>query len=122
MQKKFNITGLCFPQEHYMADVSKKLAQTFNMVEGGEYFIINRPRQYGKTTTLYSISAMLQKTGEYIVFNTSFEGIGDAVFSDEKRFTQGFVELLANYASVYAPELEEWLLAELAKIHEFKAM
>lgn len=122
MKKKFNITGLCFPQEHYMADVSKKLAQTFSMVESGEYFIINRPRQYGKTTTLYCISDMLQKTGEYIVFNTSFEGIGDDIFRDEKVFTQSFVELLADYASVYAPELEEWLTKESPKIHDFKAL
>ena len=28
MTKRFNITGLCYPNEHYMADVSKKLAQT----------------------------------------------------------------------------------------------
>ena len=122
MKKKFNITGLCFPQEHYMADVSKKLARTFNMVESGEYFIINRPRQYGKTTTLYAIADMLQKTGEYIILNTSFEGIGDDIFRDEKVFAQSFVELLADYASVYAPELEEWLIKESPKIQEFKAL
>ncbi|MEO0041369.1 MAG: hypothetical protein RL329_817, partial [Bacteroidota bacterium] len=36
-----------------MADVSAKMAETLQLVEDGEYFIINRPRQYGKTTTLY---------------------------------------------------------------------
>ena len=46
MQKKFNITGLCFSNQHYMADVSKKLQKTLEMVEDGDYFIINRPRQY----------------------------------------------------------------------------
>ncbi|WP_421797087.1 AAA family ATPase [Haliscomenobacter sp.] len=122
MKKKFNITGLCFPQEHYMADVSKKLARTFNMVDSGEYFIINRPRQYGKTTTLYAIAEMLQKTGEYIVLNTSFEGIGDDIFRDEKVFAQSFVELLADYASVYAPKLEGWLIKESPKIQGFKAL
>jgi hypothetical protein len=49
MQKEFNITGNCRPAKHYMADVSGKLAQTFKLVEKGAYFIINRPRQYGKT-------------------------------------------------------------------------
>jgi hypothetical protein len=48
--KKFNITGRCFPKEHYMADVSKKLAIALKMIENEDYFIINRPRQYGKTT------------------------------------------------------------------------
>ena len=51
MKKKFTITGKCIPSQDYMADVSKQLAQTLDMVEIGEYFIINRPRQYGKTTT-----------------------------------------------------------------------
>ena len=109
MKKKFNITGLCFPQEHYMADVSKKLARTFNMVDSGEYFIINRPRQYGKTTTLYAIADMLQKTGEYIILNISFEGIGDDIFRDEKVFSAGFVRILERYAKAYAPTLVNWL-------------
>ena len=75
MKKRFNITGLCFPNQHYMADVSRKLEQTFEMVEYGEYFTINRPRQYGKTTTLYTLSDMLTATQAYIVFNMSFEGM-----------------------------------------------
>ena len=96
MPKKFNITGLCFADVHYMADVSAKLAQTQKMVEEGDYFIINRPRQYGKTTTLYSLAEILEKTGQYLVFNISFEGIGDAIFQDEKLFSKGFLELLSK--------------------------
>ena len=75
MKKKFNITGLCFPTEHYMADVTKKLARTLDMVDEGVYFTINRPRQYGKTTTLYTLVDLLTATKEYIVFNMSFEGL-----------------------------------------------
>jgi len=55
MQKEFNITGWCNPDQHYMADISQKLAQTVAMIERGRYFIINRPRQYGKTTLLEMI-------------------------------------------------------------------
>ena len=109
MKKRFNVTGLCFPNQHFMADVSKKLNRTLDMVEFGEYFIINRPRQYGKTTTLYTLSDVLTKTGDYIVFNMSFEGIGDAIFEDEKVFAGGFVRLLSKYATVYAPSIVEWL-------------
>lgn len=58
MGKEFNITGICRLAKHYMADVSDKLAIAFKMIEKGDYFIINRPRQYGKTTTLYSLSSM----------------------------------------------------------------
>lgn len=122
MEKIFNVTGNCRPAKHYMADVSGKLAQMFKMVDRGDYFIINRPRQYGKTTSLYTLSDILRKTGEYIVFNTSFEGIGDAVFEDEKVFSQGFVELLAKYASAYMPETEDWLLETAPKIQSIKML
>jgi AAA-like domain len=112
MAKKFNITGKCHPTKHYMADVSQKIAKIRAMVEEGDYFIINRPRQYGKTTMLYTLSDMLQKTGDYIVLNTSFEGIGDIVFQDEKVFSSGLIRLWAKYAKVYAPEWTNWLIEQ----------
>ena len=90
MSKEFNITGKCYRDRHYMADVSKKLEQTLKMVERGDYFIINRPRQYGKTTTLYTMAERLTQSGNYLVFNMSFEGIGDDIFKHEAVFSAGF--------------------------------
>ena len=105
MEKIFNITGNCRVAKHYMADVSKKLAQTFKMVERGDYFIINRPRQYGKTTTLFTLSDILRKTDDYLVLATSFEGIGDTVFETEKNFSTLLVRHFKKYSKIYAPEL-----------------
>ena len=84
MAKKFNIAGRCIPAWHYMADTSRKQKAVLKMVEEGDYFIINRPRQYGKTTTLHNIADALIASGEYIVFNTSFEGVG-TIFSKRNR-------------------------------------
>ena len=109
MAKRFNTTGTCFPAKHYMADISSKFDVAINLVENGDYFAINRPRQYGKTTMLYLLSDVLRKSDAYIVFNTSFEGIGDAIFSDEKTFSSGFVSVLRRYATVYAPNLVNWM-------------
>jgi predicted AAA+ superfamily ATPase len=75
MAKKFNTTGTCFPKEHYMADISAKFKLAINLVEKGKYFAINRPRQFGKTTLLYRLADALQQSGDYLVFNISFEGI-----------------------------------------------
>ena len=122
MAKRFNTTGTCFPAKHYMADISAKFDVAIKLVENGDYFAINRPRQYGKTTMLYLLSHVLRKSDEYIVFNTSFEGIGDAIFSDEKTFSSGFVDVLANYASVYAPNLQQWLLDEAPNTNDFKVL
>jgi predicted AAA+ superfamily ATPase len=66
MKKKFNITGTCFPHLHFMADISSKLQQTMHMVEEGDYFVINRPRQYGKTTILDSLHKQLLINPEYV--------------------------------------------------------
>ncbi|MEY4927783.1 MAG: hypothetical protein RI894_2219, partial [Bacteroidota bacterium] len=100
-----------------MADVSKKLEQAFRMVEDGDYFIINRPRQYGKTTMLYTLAQKLRDTGDYVVLNASFEGIGDAIFDNEAVFSTGFIKILAKYASVHFPETNSWLLETAPKIH-----
>jgi hypothetical protein len=112
MSKDFNITGLCLPHEHYMADVSAKLKQVVGLIEKGRYFTINRPRQYGKTTTLYTLADILRKTGEFMVFNNSFEGVGDNFFTDESIFAPRFTMLLSKYARLRDVELGDWLMAE----------
>jgi Predicted AAA-ATPase len=114
MAKKFNITGLCLPDKHYMANVSNKLEKVCEMIDNGDYFIINRPRQYGKTTTFYTLETQLEKTGDYLVFNISFEGIGDIIFQDEKMFCAGFVKLLSDDAP---PRLKKWFLEQAAQIN-----
>ncbi len=117
MAKKFNITGLCFADEHYMADVSKKLAATQKMIEDGEYFIINRPRQYGKTTTLYRLTEILKKTEKYLVFNISFEGIGDLVFQEEETFAPTFLRLLQKRLKGNETAINTWLLQTIPTVH-----
>jgi len=47
--KRFNVTGPCLPEQHYMCDISSKVSQIMAMIERSEYFTINRARQYGKT-------------------------------------------------------------------------
>ncbi|MFT8344000.1 MAG: AAA family ATPase, partial [Clostridium beijerinckii] len=60
MGKKFNITGTCIPDKHYMVDTSNKIEKILKLIDNEEYFIINRPRQYGKTTSLYLLEIKLK--------------------------------------------------------------
>ncbi|MEY4938006.1 MAG: hypothetical protein RIS64_4365, partial [Bacteroidota bacterium] len=122
MAKKFNVTGNCFSDRHYMADVSHKMGETLQLIEFGEYFIINRPRQYGKTTTLFSVATALRKKNDYLIFNLSFEGVGNDFFADEKTFAQGFVEILADYAGYQMPELEPWLSEQAIQTAHLKKL
>ena len=97
MEKEFNITGACFPNQHYMADTSAKFKAITRLVEQGKYFTINRPRQYGKTTMLFRLANALKQTGEYVVFRISFEGVGDTVFESESTLAPMFFRRLAKY-------------------------
>lgn len=58
MVKKFCITGTCVPEKNYMVDISDRIDRiTKDYIEQGQYFTINRARQYGKTTTFFSRTA-----------------------------------------------------------------
>jgi hypothetical protein len=113
MAKKFNITGTCYPDRHYMADTSEKLRQIFKLVEEGEYFTINRPRQYGKTTLLAGIANLLNASETYLAFNLSFEGLGTQDFKSDKDFCQIFLSLMEGQAELKnLPEISAFLKTE----------
>lgn len=86
-RKKFNTTGPCVPQYHYMADVRNKIDHIIKeYVEQEEYFTINRARQYGKTTTLYLLQENLKD--RCVVLSISFEG-KEEYFTSLRNFAEG---------------------------------
>ena len=70
--KKFNTTAVCIPSKHYMVDLSDLVEAIRKMVDEGEYFTINRARQYGKTTTIAALKRVLEK--QYIVLSLDSQG------------------------------------------------
>lgn len=94
MKRRFNSTGVCVSRKHYMVDISNKLNEIKALIDNEFYFTINRPRQYGKTTTLNELVNFLEE--QYLVVSISFEGIGDKIFEDEKEFSKVFLELLSE--------------------------
>ena len=92
MRKRFNVTGSCNPERHYMVDSAKRFAAVEALIDQGEYFTINRARQYGKTTTMRMIWRKL--SDKYLIVDTSLEGVGDKSFEDEQTFAQLIVELI----------------------------
>lgn len=58
------------------------------MIDMGDYFVINRGRQYGKTTTLNALETFL--TPEYLVINLDFQLLSNTDFSTEERFVSAF--------------------------------
>ena len=92
MKKRFNITGTCIPERHYMVNIENKLKAIMAMIEDGNYFTINRPRQYGKTTTMFMLEKILYRKKSFAVIRISFEGYGDMVFREESKFINSFIK------------------------------
>lgn len=94
MEKYFNSTGVCIPRKHYMVNIDNKLKAIEKLINRDSYFTINKPRQFGKTTTL----ALLKKrlSPKYIVINCSFEGIGESPFLYEEKFSKLFISFMAD--------------------------
>ena len=93
MEKYFNTEGICNPRYHYMVPLDDRLSKIRQRyVERGSYFVINRGRQYGKTTTLRALAEYLRS--DYIVLSIDFQEIGTAEFQDEAAFCKAFAEVL----------------------------
>lgn len=93
MKRRFNTTGSCNPQRHYMVrldDRLKKIREYY--VDDGSYFVINKGRQYGKTTTLKALENYL--SNEYMVASLDFQQLGTEDFADESTFVRAFTEVL----------------------------
>jgi len=63
-----------------------------NYIEYGSYFVINRGRQYGKTTTLRALEEYLKE--DYIVISLDFQQIGTDDFVNEVTFVKAFAGVL----------------------------
>lgn len=92
--KRFNVAGLCVPHMHYMVDISEKLRRIKVMLDNGDYFTINRARQYGKTTTLAALRELIKD--EYLVISISFEGMTEEGCESTKAFCNTFMHIVRN--------------------------
>ena len=71
MAKIFNVTADCKPTQHYMVNLNERLMEIKKLIDAGQYFTINRARQYGKTTTLRALNRYLQT--DYVVVLMDFQ-------------------------------------------------
>lgn len=93
----FNTEGLCRPNEHYMVQLNERLRRIKKLyVDRRKYFVINRGRQYGKTTTLRALEEYLKD--EYLVVSMDFQRISTEEFADAQTFAAAFAkEFLAAF-------------------------
>lgn len=103
MRRYFNVNGLCYPDKHYMVDLSSRLKEIQVLIERGDYFVINRARQYGKTTLLRALANYL--AGHYGILFLNFQGLSSADFADEFSFVAAFSDEIVRAANASDPTL-----------------
>ena len=114
-QKTFNTTGVCIEHMHYMVNIEDKLDKIIDLINKNNYFVINRPRQFGKTTTLSKLQERLNE--KYTIIRISFEGIGDKAFSDEELFCKIIIKLFSKALKKTNKELSLNLRNKEVNIH-----
>ncbi len=119
MRRYFNTEGLCDPNLHYMVrldDRLKKIKALF--IDRGKYFVINRGRQYGKTTTIRALEEYLKE--DYLVISMDFQEIGTDEFRNEMAFSRAFAEILLRvFEKMYTGNARE-AQAPLSGLRESK--
>ena len=73
--KRFNTTGPCFPDEHYMMPALDRLPGVRDLVSRGDYFVVHAPRQTGKTTALQALVSEINAKGEMLALYCTLESL-----------------------------------------------
>ncbi|MDO5426103.1 MAG: AAA-like domain-containing protein [Eubacteriales bacterium] len=116
MGKCFNVTGPCIPAKHYMVDMTERIAQIRKMVDEGDYFTINRARQYGKTTMMALLEKELNE--DYLVIWLDFQAFGSASFQNENVFSFAFLQKFLRELKRYRAAEKQRLAKCIEKMQE----
>lgn len=80
-----------------MVNLDSRLAQIKKMVDAGQYFAINKGRQYGKTTMLDALQEYLKQ--QYSVIFLDFQSqMSTAMFENEAIFANAFADAFIEAA------------------------
>lgn len=91
MKRYFNTEGICKPNIHYMVRIDERLEKIKRLyVDKGKYFVINKGRQYGKTTTLMALEQYLKN--DYVVVFLDFQKMSDDSFGNGRNFARSFAK------------------------------
>lgn len=114
MKKEFNAEGVCYPEDHYMMDVSTKFKDILALIKRGKYFTINRPRQYGKSTMLHLLALHLQQSDTYLPIALNFQGMDEKWLQSDTKFAQMvMLEVIKTFK--YTDKERYQLLSKLGK-------
>jgi hypothetical protein len=73
--KFFNTVGVCLPEEHYMLPVLPRIPDVNDMIDNKFYFILQAPRQSGKTTFLNALTDKINADGKFYAIDCSLASL-----------------------------------------------
>jgi len=100
-KRRFNTTGPCFPDKHYMLDALGRLPELETLVVRGLYFVVHAARQAGKTTAVKALVRKLNAAGEVLAVYCSLEVVQDMTEPAECMAT--IARQVADSAAKYPP-------------------
>ncbi|MCI5122777.1 MAG: ATP-binding protein, partial [Candidatus Electrothrix sp. AUS4] len=101
LRKKFNTTGPCLEERHYMLPPEQRLAEVRDLIDDHAFFVIHAPRQTGKTTLLRNLSRRLTQEGKYAALTISLESF---IRSDVQQAMPGILARLHYDSEFQLPE------------------
>lgn len=114
MAKYFNTEGACKAAEHYMVKLDGRLGKIKRMlVDRKKYFVINKGRQYGKTTTLQALAKYLSE--EYFVFSLDFQKMPDEKFETGETFSCALIGMMRDALQYEEGEEQEKVCGMLSE-------
>ena len=102
--KKFNTTGPCFPNEHYMLPALDRLPGIRELVADGNYFVIHAPRQTGKTTAMKALVKEVNAQGDMFAMYCTLESLQNRTDPEKTNLAiRDLVAYNAEQSPFYSP-------------------
>lgn len=112
---KFQNGGACNCAEHYMVNIDNRLkAIKEEFIDKKEYFVINRSRQTGKTTTLFALAEYLKS--EYLTFFVDLQQIDQSFFLSDEVFINKFICHFIQSYKIFNDNPDEELIKPIQQL------
>lgn len=102
MPRRFNTSGPCRPDWHYMIPAERRLPEAPGLVEQYGYFVVRAPRQTGKTTALIHLAERLTASGRWAALYFSCEA-GEVARDDFGEAQRGLLSHIRRMAEIHLP-------------------
>lgn len=124
MRRFFNTEGPLDPTQHYGLDPLRRLplATVMPLVEAQRYFVLDAPRQVGKTSALRAWAAHLQRTGTHRALYLNVE-LGQAFRNDWQAAHMALGQCFLQQAKADRLDLEAlWQQDPDLRVHENRSL